>query len=382
MRQFHPKPGPLSSRHKAHAVGTTERDPRWRAILSRDATADGRFVYSVRTTGIYCRPSCGSRRARPENVGFHATPTDAERAGFRACLRCQPRGASLAQRHAAAVTKACRLIERAEALPPLEALARHAGLSAWHFHRVFKAATGVTPRAYAAAQRGRRLREALQRRGGAGRITDAIYDAGFNSSARAYEAAAGALGMTPSAYRAGGIRARILFAVGECSLGAILVASSELGLCAILLGTDPELLVRELQDRFPKAELAPGDAAFARTVAIVVGFIERPGKALELPLDVRGTVFQQRVWQALREVPPGETATYGDIARRIGAPKSVRAVAGACAANALAVAIPCHRIVRSDGGLSGYRWGVARKRALLARESAGKPVDGNGRSTR
>jgi len=379
MRQFHRKPRPLSSRR---SVAAAERDPRWRAILARDAAADGHFVYSVRTTGIYCRPSCGSRRARPENVGFHTNPTAAERAGFRACLRCLPRGASLGQRHAAAVTKACRLIERAESLPLLQALARHVGLSAWHFHRVFKAHTGVTPRAYAVAQRDRRLREALQRAGGAGRVTDAIYDAGFNSSARAYDAAAGRLGMTPSAYRAGGSSARIRFAMGACSLGAILVASSERGLCAILLGEDPDMLLRELQDLFPRADLRPGDAAFNRTVATVVGFVETPGRGLELPLDVRGTAFQQRVWQALREVPPGKTATYAEIARRIGAPKSVRAVAGACAANALAVAIPCHRIVRTDGGLSGYRWGVERKRALLALESAGAPAAGEGRAAR
>jgi len=379
MRPLHRKPKPLSS---GQTAATAEHDPRWRAILARDAAADGRFVYSVRTTGVYCRPSCGSRRALPENVGFHATPAEAECAGFRACLRCQPHGTSLAQRHAAAVTKACRLIERAESPPPLEALARHAGLSAWHFHRVFKAVTGVTPRAYAAAQRDRRLREALQRGGGAGRVTDAIYEAGFNSSARAYGAAPGALGMTPSAYRAGGNRARIRFAVGVCSLGAILVASSERGLCAILLGEDPDALLRELQDRFPRADLLPGDAAFNRTVATVVGFVETPGRDLDLPLDVRGTAFQQRVWQALREVPPGRTASYAEIARRIGAPRSVRAVAGACAANALAVAIPCHRVVRTDGGLSGYRWGVERKRALLALESAGASAAGDGRSSR
>jgi AraC family transcriptional regulator of adaptative response/methylated-DNA-[protein]-cysteine methyltransferase len=344
----------------------TLRDPRWARVVERDAGADGQFFYSVRTTGVYCRPSCASRRARPENVAFHATRAEAEKAGFRPCKRCRPDQPSLAERHAAAVTRACRVIEAADELPTLAALARPSGLSAFHFHRVFKAVTGVTPRQYAAAQRAARVQGELRR---GKTVTTAMYDAGYGSSGRFYEQSPQVLGMTPSAYRAGGVDATIRFAVGECSLGSILIAKSERGVCAILLGDDPDALVRDLQDRFRNATLVGGDAQFERLVARVVGFIERPGKGLDLPLDVRGTAFQQRVWQALRGIPAGGTATYAEIARRIGAPDSARAVAQACAANPLAVAIPCHRVVRSDGGLSGYRWGVERKRALLDREA-------------
>ncbi len=368
-----PRRKPAKSPTFAARTGATAtlRDPRWQAVVARDARADGRFVYSVRTTGVYCHPSCASRRARAENVRFHPTPAAAERAGFRACLRCRPGEPPLAQRQAALVTAACRRLERDDAPASLAVLAREAGLSAWHFHRVFKAVTGVTPHAYATAQRHRRLRERLAPGSGALSVTEAIYDAGYNSGARVYETADGVLGMTPASFRAGGTAAHIRFAVGECSLGSILVAATGRGLCAILLGDDPDALLRDLQRRFPKARLEPGDAPFARTVATVVGFVEAPGRGLALPLDVRGTVFQQRVWQALRDVPAGGTASYAEIAQRLGAPRAVRAVAGACAANALAVAIPCHRILRSDGGLSGYRWGVARKRELLARETAG-----------
>jgi AraC family transcriptional regulator of adaptative response/methylated-DNA-[protein]-cysteine methyltransferase len=264
------------------------------------------------------------------------------------------------------VARACRLIETADEPPGLDALADSAGLSSFHFHRVFKAITGITPKAYAAAYRARRVRDELSR---SATVTDAIYGAGFNSSGRFYATAPGVLGMTPTRFRSGGEGAAIRFAVGECSLGALLVAASDQGVCAILLGDAPDALVRDLQDRFPKARLIGGDTGFERLVAKVVGFVERPALGLDLPLDVRGTAFQQRVWQALRAIPVGATATYRDIARRVGAPKAVRAVAQACAANALAVAIPCHRVVRTDGALSGYRWGVQRKRALLAREA-------------
>jgi AraC family transcriptional regulator of adaptative response/methylated-DNA-[protein]-cysteine methyltransferase len=245
------------------------------------------------------------------------------------------------------------------------ALANHAALSTYHLHRVFKAATGLTPRAYAAAHRAKRVRAELARRG---TVTEAIYGAGYNSNGRFYEKSNQVLGMTPTNYRAGGANTEICFAVGECSLGSILVAQSERGVCAILLGDDPGKLARDLQDQFPRADLIGGDAEFEQLVAKVVGFVEAPRLGLDLPLDVRGTAFQQRVWQALREIAAGETVSYADIANRIGVPKSVRAVARACAANALAVAIPCHRVVRNDGGLSGYRWGVERKRALLEKE--------------
>jgi AraC family transcriptional regulator of adaptative response/methylated-DNA-[protein]-cysteine methyltransferase len=270
--------------------------------------------------------------------------------------------------HLASIERACRVLESADEAPRLAALARLAGLSPHHFHRVFKAATGLTPREYAAAHRARRVRDELGRNGKS--ITEAIYDAGFNSSGRFYEAAADTLGMTPRAFRAGGADAEIRFAVAECSLGSILVARSEKGICAILLGDDPAALVRDFQDAFPRASLIGGDRAFERTIARVIGFVEKPALGLDLPLDIRGTAFQQRVWQALRQVPAGTTVSYAELGRRIGAASSARAVAHACATNTIAVAIPCHRVVRTDGSLSGYRWGVERKRRLLEREGA------------
>ena len=347
-------------------AAATKTDPRWASVIARSAAADGTFFYSVTTTGVYCRPSCASRVARPENVRFHRTREDAEKAGFRPCKRCKPDQPALIEQHAAMVTEACRLIEASQGAPTLEDLAKQAGVSPFHLHRVFKAITGVTPREYAAAHRGDRVRKELGR---AGSVTAAIYQSGYNSNGRFYGESQQVLGMTPTVYRAGGADADIRFAVGECSLGSILVARSELGVCAILLGDDPDALARTLQDRFPRASLIGGDAEFEQLVAQVVGFVEAPGLGLDLPLDVRGTAFQQRVWQALQEIPAGSTASYTEIAGRIGSPKSVRAVAQACAANPLAVAIPCHRVVRHDGGLSGYRWGVERKRALLQREA-------------
>lgn len=344
----------------------TSNDPRWPRVLARDAAADGQFFYSVKTTGVYCRPSCGARPARPENVAFHLSAADAEAAGFRPCKRCKPDQPPLAVQHAALIARLCRLIEQADVAPTLDELAAAADMSSFHLHRVFKAVTGLTPRAYAAAHRARRVRSELDR---AASVTDAIYDAGYNSNGRFYAEADGLLGMTPSAFRAGGRDAEIRFAIGECTLGAILVAASARGVCAILLGDDPDALARDLQDRFPKASLIGADAAFEATVARVVGLVEAPRLGHDLPLDVRGTAFQQRVWQALREIPAGETASYAEVAQRIGAPTSMRAVAQACGANALAVAIPCHRVVRSDGALSGYRWGVERKRTLLDREA-------------
>jgi AraC family transcriptional regulator of adaptative response/methylated-DNA-[protein]-cysteine methyltransferase len=270
------------------------------------------------------------------------------------------------ERYAAKVTEACRLIETSENAPGLTELALRVGMSPYHFHRVFKQLTGLTPRAYAAAQRARRVRQTLDR---SGTVTDALFEAGYNSNGRFYEHADAVLGMTPTAYRAGGANTDIRFAIGQCSLGAILAAQSDRGICAILLGDDPDALARELQDRFPRANLIGGDGDFEHVVAQVVGLVEAPGRGLDLPLDVRGTAFQQRVWQALRDIPAGRTVSYSAIARRIGAPQAVRAVAQACGANALAVAIPCHRVVRNDGSLSGYCWGVERKRALLEREA-------------
>jgi len=355
----------MTTRNEMRAAATLN-DPRWGAVVARDPAADGKFFYSVKTTGVYCRPSCAARTANPENVAFHATAADAERAGFRPCKRCKPDQHSRAAQHAAKIAGLCRFIEAAEHVPALAELAERADTSPYHLHRVFKAITGVTPKTYAAAHRAKRVRAALA---SSSTVTDAIYGAGYGSNGRFYEESNEVLGMTPTSYRAGGANMEMRFAIGECSLGSILVARSERGVCAILIGDDPDRLARDLQDRFPRAQLIGGDAEFEALVAKVVGFVEAPGLGLDLPLDVRGTAFQQRVWQALREIPAGETVSYTDLARRIGAPKSVRAVAAACAANTLAVAIPCHRVVRNDGGLSGYRWGVERKRALLDRET-------------
>jgi AraC family transcriptional regulator of adaptative response/methylated-DNA-[protein]-cysteine methyltransferase len=352
------------SRSSQPAAGTSD-DDRWAAVVRRDPAADGTFFYSVRTTGVYCRPSCASRRARRENVAFHTTRDAAERAGFRPCKRCKPDQPSLTEQYAARIARACRTIETADVAPSLEALARTAGLSRFHFHRVFKAITGVTPKAYATAHRNERTRRRLSQRA---TVTQAIYDAGFNSNAPFYAQSGNVLGMKPRDFRRGGINSTIRFAVGQCSLGAILVAATDKGVCAVLLGDDPQTLVQDLQDRFNRAQLIGGDASFERLVAKAVGLVEAPAIGIDLPLDVRGTAFQQRVWQALRAIPAGTTASYATIAQRIGSPKAVRAVAQACAANPVAVAIPCHRVVRNDGGLSGYRWGVDRKRALLDRE--------------
>jgi AraC family transcriptional regulator of adaptative response/methylated-DNA-[protein]-cysteine methyltransferase len=354
----------------AHSTGTARPrfasdDARWRALCTRDAAADGAFFYAVRTTGVYCRPSCGARRPNRANVAFYENREAARRAGFRPCKRCRP-DAPLGAEQAAMIAKVCRMIESAENEPSLETLAEEAGMSRFHFHRVFKAATGVTPKAYAAARRAERLRSELQR---SGTVTEAAYGAGFNSSGRFYAASKPMLGMQPKAFRAGGKDAVIRFAIGQCSLGAILVAATERGVCAISLGDDPEELLRELQDRFPKAELIGGDRDFEQLVAKVVGLVERPEQGVDLPLDIRGTAFQQRVWAALARIPAGTTLSYSELAKRVGLPSAVRAVAGACAANKLAVAIPCHRVLRNDGALSGYRWGVARKKALLDREA-------------
>ena len=343
-----------------------EHDPRWAAIIARDAKADALFVYGVKTTGVYCRPSSASRLPRPENIEFFDTPAQAEAAGYRASKRAAGDQTQLAAHHARLVANACRQIEQAETAPSLEVLAHQAGLSPFHFHRVFKASTGLTPKGYARALRSRKVRDGLK---GQHSVTDTLYDAGFNSNSRFYEAADQLLGMKPRDYKSGGANNTIRFAVGQCSLGAILVAQSQRGVCAILLGDDPDKLVRDLQDQFPKAELVGADRGFEQLIAQVVGFVEAPALGLDLPLDLRGTAFQERVWQALREIPVGSTASYAQIAERIGAPKSFRSVAQACGANHLAVAIPCHRVVRSDGQLSGYRWGVERKRQLLERET-------------
>lgn len=343
-----------------------QADPRWARILARDRSADGQFWYSVATTGVYCRPSCPSRTANPRNVGLHGSLAEAKATGFRPCKRCNPDGPSADVENAAIVAKACRLIEESEEVPSLTGLAKAANLSTSYFHRLFKSVTGLTPKDYAEAHQASRVRDGLAK---GHSVTEAMYDAGFNSSGRFYEKSKNMLGMTPTQYRAGGANEDIRFAVGQSSLGAILVASSDKGVASILIGDDPGELVRDLQVCFPKARLVGGDKEYESMVIRVVSFVEAPRIGLNLPLDVRGTAFQRRVWQALQDIPVGQTFSYSEIARRIGAPKSVRAVAGACAANNIAVAIPCHRVVRNDGALSGYAWGVERKRELVAREA-------------
>lgn len=344
----------------------TLADSRWKQIVSRDASANGQFYYSVLTTGIYCRPSCGARTPRPENIDFHATIEAAEAAGFRACKRCKPKQPFLYEVHAEMVSNVCRMIEQSEKVPSLAQLAEYVRLSVYHFHRIFKTITGLTPKAYADAHKAKSMRKCLENKT---TITDAIYEAGYGSNSRFYESSSQVLGMKPSVYRKGGVKTDIHFALGECSLGSILVAMSAIGVCAIALDDNPEKLIKDLQDQFPYSNLIGGNQQFESMVAEVVGFVEAPHLGCGLPLDIQGTVFQQRVWQALREIPCGTTATYSELASKIGNPNAVRAVASACAANKLAVAIPCHRVIRNDGSISGYRWGVERKQTLLFKEA-------------
>ena len=351
----------------------TEADPRWQDVRARNGAADGRFVYAVRSTGIFCRPSCSSRQPKPENVCFFDQPADAEAAGFRACLRCKPAAADQPG-HGMLMAELCQWIASADDEPTLAQLAERAGMSPYHLQRVFKAVVGVSPKAYAQARRRQRLQASLsQAPAEAPRVIDAIFDAGFASTAQLYRDSRAVLGMTPQQYRQGGDLQHIRFGVGECSLGAILVAATAQGICAILLGDDADALVQDLQQRFPRAQLVGGEASFEQWMAQVIGFVDEPTRGLALPLDIRGTAFQQQVWQALQQIPVGCTVSYSELAEKLGMPQASRAVARACASNAIAVAIPCHRVVRRDGGLSGYRWGVERKRALLQHEAALAP---------
>jgi len=372
---------PSAARAGSTGSPSVVTDPRWGAVVARDARTDGQFFYAVASTGVYCRPSCAARLPRPENVSFHLTREAAEGAGYRPCKRCKPEQLPLGERRAQQVAELCRFIdealEQAAELPKLEALAEHAGMSPHHLHRLFKSLTGVTPRAYAAARRAELLRRELEQKSS---VTAALYRAGFGSSGRLYSASNQRLGMTPGRYRAGGLQTQITFGVGACSLGSLLVAATERGVCAILLGDDAGELERDLERRFPEAELQRGEHAFERQLAEVVALVEQPERGLSLPLDVRGTAFQERVWQALQAIPAGATRSYREVAQAIGAPRAVRAVAAACAANALAVAVPCHRVLRSDGDVSGYRWGVERKRALLERERAAQAPSPNSKT--
>jgi len=341
-------------------------DERWEALVRRDPQAGGDFVYGVLTTGVYCRPTCASRLPNRENVRFFETCTEAEKAGFRPCKRCKPDAPDLEQPHTRAVLKACKRIDEADTFPSLKELAHSAGLSPFHFQRLFKKIVGVTPKQYAMQERSNRIREHLREDS---TVTDAMYRAGFGSSSRFYEKATATLGMKPSAYKNGALDMRIRFAIVPSVLGLVLVAATPQGICAIDLGDTAEALKEELHRRFPKAEFQAPDPEFAAMVSKVLTFLEDPHRGrLDLPLDVQGTAFQRRVWLALQEIPPGDTVIYADIASRIGKPKAARAVAQACAANPVAVVIPCHRVVRGNGQLGGYRWGVDRKRVLLEQE--------------
>jgi len=344
----------------------TDEETRWNAVVQRDRQADGAFVYGVATTGIYCRPGCPSKLPNRENVRFFDTWEEAERAGFRPCKRCSPSASRPPAPHLEIIRRACRLIEDADEPPTLQALADTVGLSPAYFHRRFKEIVGVTPKQYAVQQRINRMQGTLQ---ASPTVTEAIYASGFASSSRFYADATQTLGMHPSDYRNKGAGIQIRFATVPCYLGWLLVAATAKGICAIIFADTPEDLEKSLQARFPKAEFTKGDSEFTTWVAQVLDFLESPQEGLHLPLDIQGTAFQRRVWAALQEIPVGETASYSDIAARIGNPKASRAVAQACAANPVAVAIPCHRVVRRDGSLGGYRWGKERKRLLLEQEA-------------
>lgn len=338
---------------------------RWNALIRREQVAEDAFFYAVKTTGVFCRPGCSSRLPKRENVEFFDTCEEAERAGYRPCKRCKPDSAAPQERLLELIIQACRSIEQSVTPPTLDKLAAEADLSPWHFHRLFRKTVGITPKQYGASLQGQRFRNSLKTEKS---VTAAIYDAGFSSSGRAYDNARNRLAMAPSTYLNGSTGLTIRYGVARCFLGWIIVAAIDRGVCAIEFGDDPETLRTQVQACFPKAQFKEADSEFASVIEQVVAFIEAPGAAIDLPLDIQGTAFQERVWHALRQVPPGSTISYADLAERIGAPEAVRAVAQACAANKLAVAVPCHRVVRSDGKLSGYRWGVERKHVLLIRE--------------
>lgn len=340
-------------------------DERWEQIIQRMPQEGEAFRFGVVTTGVYCRIGCSSRQPRRKNVRPFASWQQAEAAGFRACKRCTPRRQRAPEPYKQAVLAACRILEEAETAPTLEALAGQVGFSPYHFHRIFKEALGVTPYQYYQQKRQQRLRSELQE---GAPVAQAQYEAGYGSSSRLYASAPQELGMQPGRYREGGRGLTIRYALAASELGWVLAAASPQGLCALHLGPQPEALVQALQAEFPQAEKVTHDPEFEDWVQIVVAFVEDPGAGLDLPLDIRGTAFQRQVWQALREIPAGQTASYGEVARRIGKPQAARAVAQACAANRLAVAVPCHRVLRQNGELGGYRWGLAIKRDLLARE--------------
>ncbi|PNS08679.1 bifunctional DNA-binding transcriptional regulator/O6-methylguanine-DNA methyltransferase Ada [Solilutibacter silvestris] len=358
--------------HRDALAAATLRDPRWLDVQAHNASADGRFWFGVATTGVFCRPGCGARTPRPENVRFFTSIDAAKSAGFRACKRCRPEGLSDAQANRVLVEAACQRIDAAEREPTLAELSADADMSPFHFQRMFKAVLGISPKQYATTRRQQRVRDGLN---GGRDVTTALHDAGFGSASRFHAEAKSQLGMTAQRYRDGGVGERIRYALGDSSLGRVLIAETDRGLCTILFGDDDDELVADLHARFARAECISDDAALATHLADVIALVDDPAHAVDLPLDIRGTAFQQKVWAELRRIPAGETVSYSELATRVGVPDAARAIAGACAANPLAVAIPCHRVVRADGALSGYRWGVQRKEILLQREGARSPRD-------
>jgi AraC family transcriptional regulator, regulatory protein of adaptative response / methylated-DNA-[protein]-cysteine methyltransferase len=359
-----PAPAPKTTAPAPTPVASSTDDPRWHAVMARESSAEDAFVYAVRTTGIYCRPTCASRRPRRENVVFFDEWVTAEKAGYRSCKRCRPHLPE-PDTVPAVVAQACERIRTAEREPDLATLAGEACYSPTHFQRLFKAAVGLSPKQYAIALRSTRLRDRLL---DANSVTDAIYDAGFSTASRAYDHAD--TGMPLSTYLDGARDQTIRHCRADSSLGPVVIAATEQGICMMEFG-DPEQLVAELQRRFPKATVTPAEDALQGLVEQVLVLIDEPSRAVELPLDIRGTAFQRRVWTALRDLPAGETVSYEQLARRLGKPGAARAVAGACAANTLAVAVPCHRVVNAAGELAGYRWGIERKQTLLDREATG-----------
>jgi AraC family transcriptional regulator of adaptative response/methylated-DNA-[protein]-cysteine methyltransferase len=341
-----------------------QTEHKWQQVMARDARQDGRFVFAVRTTGVYCRPSCPSRRPRRESVEFFPNPNEAERAGYRACLRCKPTEISAQARY---VTRARQLLDHAEGVMTLSELSKRVGLSPFHLQRLFKRATGLSPREYQSARRMQHVKAGLRK---GDDVTTALYDAGFGSPSRLYERAPQQLGMTPGEYRRGGAGARITFAISPTSLGRLLVGATERGLCAVRFGENAGELERDLRQEFHAAELHRDDESMRKYREPLLAAIRGDNTIIDLPLDVRATAFQMKVWEKLRQIPCGETRSYSDIAREIGEPSAVRAVARACASNPVALAVPCHRVVRSDGELAGYRWGVERKKRLLEQERA------------
>jgi AraC family transcriptional regulator of adaptative response/methylated-DNA-[protein]-cysteine methyltransferase len=344
-------------------------DARWAAVMAREEKANGAFYFAVITTGVFCLPSCKARPPLRENVSFYDTPLEAEKAGYRPCKRCKPTSPPLAERHAQIVAAACQMIDDSEEEPSLSVLARAAGVSGSYFNKLFKKVTGITPKQYATARRAAKVKDALAENSD---VTSAIYGAGYGAASRFYEGAEARLGMKPSVYRSGGAGMEIRYSIAVSWLGPVLVAATEKGICSILFADDETDLLGDLQGRFSKATLEPAEPGsdFEKWLVKVLAFIEKPELGHALPLDIKGTAFQEQVWRALQKIPPGETASYSDVATAIGKPKAVRAVAGACAANPIALAIPCHRVLKNDGSLSGYRWGVDRKAKLLAAEKA------------